>query len=165
MRLPVVLALALAIGLATVLGGWWSVPLAAAAVAVLAGGRRGRALRRPGRSIAGGTALAAALAWAALLAFDATGARFGRVAELIGGLFGAPAAVVALATALLPALLAWSAAALVEELVGRGTPSDGSSGRLEHGSASAPGADRALPGARPASVEAERSTPASRAAV
>ncbi len=102
--------LVLLMALATWLLGWWTVPLLAA----VTGWWQRRAAGR-----AGLVGLAAALAWALLLALAAVGPRFGAVSVELAGIMRLPLAVLWLATALLPALLAWSAAALVARLARR----------------------------------------------
>lgn len=118
MKLVNLVILAVVMGFATGALGWWGVPLAAAAIAAVSVGRPG-VITRHRRSAAGGAALAAVVAWGALLALDAAGPRFGAVTRTLGGVLQVPGAVAVLATLLLPALLAWTAAALAEGLVGR----------------------------------------------
>lgn len=119
MRAVNVVVLAVVMAFATVLLGWWGVPLAAALIAAVSHGRPG-VITRAGRSCAGGAGLAAALAWGGLLAMAAFGgARFGAVAASLAGVFAAPAALVGVVTLALPALLAWSAAAVVEGVLAR----------------------------------------------
>ncbi len=91
---------------ATRLVGWWAVPLVAAGAA---------RLPDVARASAGGAALAAALGWGALLAWGAVGAGLGAVGIVLGRVFSLPPAAVLALTLALPALLAWSAAALAEE--------------------------------------------------
>jgi hypothetical protein len=99
----------LAIAAATWLAGWWGVVLAALVVGAVH-------RRRPG--IAWLTALAAIVAWGALLLVDAARGRFGALAAAIGGVMRVPAAAVVVVTLLFAALLAWSSAAVGSE-VGR----------------------------------------------
>jgi hypothetical protein len=114
MRLLVLLAWSALFAVATRLLGWWTVPvlgaLAVVAAAVLGPARA----PRQGASVARGAALAAALGWAALLAWAAAGPQFGAVGALVGGILRAPWPAVAVVTLVLPALLAWCAAALAE---------------------------------------------------
>ena len=133
MRTGVLLALAVVMALATAAVGWWAVPLAAALIAAVAHGTAAGILRRPGGSCAAGAALAGALAWGALLLVDALGERFGAVARLVGGVAGVPPAVVVALTLLLPALLAWSAAAVVEGVLAAARPAPGRRPRSDDG--------------------------------
>ena len=95
--------------------GWWSVPILGA-LAPLAATRSGADhwVPRQGRSVARGAALAAVLGWAALLAWAVAGSQFGTVTGLVGTLLRVPWPALVVVTLLLPALLAWSAAALAE---------------------------------------------------
>jgi hypothetical protein len=113
MSMLVVLALAVAMALATSLFGWWGVPLTAALVS----GARATLGRRTRPATPARVALGAALAWAGLLAWAAAGGRFGAVLALVERVAGAPAPVVVALTLLLPAVLAWAAATLVETIV------------------------------------------------
>ena len=92
------LAAAMAVGTWSL--GWWAVPAIGAAWGLL---QRGRP--RFVETFAG-----AALAWTALLAFDATHAAFGRLTTVLGGVFMLPGAVLLLVTVLYAALLAGCAA-------------------------------------------------------
>ena len=115
MRLLVLLIWSALMAAGTRLLGWWMVPILGALAPIasaVAGGERWAP--RQGRSVPRGAALAAVLGWAALLAWAAIGPQFGSVSALVGRLLGAPWPAVALVTLLLPAVLAWSAAALVE---------------------------------------------------
>jgi hypothetical protein len=128
-RLATFLALTLAFAAATWLAGWWAVPVVAFAVGLVprphGGARR--------------AALAATLAWGALLAFAAAGPAFDRVLRALGGLAPLPAATFVVATLALAPLLAWSAAALGAALpLRRGAPAG-------HGAAASPAAARAAP--------------------
>lgn len=94
----------------TILLGWWGVPLAAA-ICALAGRPRPRWV-----------GAAAALAWAAVLLVDGLrGSPLLRLADRLGGIFGAPAAVVLLLAPLFAFILGWSAATLVAPLRKRAT--------------------------------------------
>lgn len=93
------LALALAVGTWTL--GWWAVPAIGAAWGWLERGRAGRF---------GAAAIAAALAWALLLAWDAVRGDVGGAASALGGAFGAPGWLLALVTLAFAALLAGCAA-------------------------------------------------------
>jgi hypothetical protein len=92
------------IALGTWLVGWWALPLIA-----LAAGATGR---RPTL-----VALDAAIAWAALLGFDAMGGRLGVLTSLLGGIFPVPGPALVLLTLLFAAALAWSAAELTKKRV------------------------------------------------
>jgi hypothetical protein len=93
-----VLLLTIAFTIATRVVGWWGVPLTAALWGVLSTGDGASA------------AIAAGLAWAALLAHDAALGPLGTLASDIGGLFHASPVVLIVLTLLYPMLLAWSAA-------------------------------------------------------
>ena len=97
----------IAIVATTWVAGWWGVVLVALVVGATQWRRRG---------VAWTTALAAMVAWAALLAFDATSGRFGVLASAISGVMKVPAAVVVVVSLLFAALLAWSAAVVGSEL-------------------------------------------------
>ena len=62
------------------------------------------------------TALAAIVAWAALLLVNATGGRFGTLTSTVAGVMGIPAAALLLVTLLFAGLLAWSAAVVGSEV-------------------------------------------------
>jgi hypothetical protein len=93
-----VLMLGLAFAIATRVLGWWGVPLTAALWGVISGGDGALA------------AVAAALAWAALLARDAAFGPLGKLVSVLGGLFHAPPVLLIVVTLVFPAALAWSAA-------------------------------------------------------
>ena len=114
MRLLVLLAWSALFAAATRLLGWWTVPVLGALAVVAATVLGPARAPRQGASVARGAALAAALGWAALLAWAAAGPQFGSVGALVGGILRAPWPAVAVVTLLLPALLAWCAAALAE---------------------------------------------------
>jgi hypothetical protein len=112
MKLIRLLAIVAAIvGAMTWILGWWGVPLAAAVTAVLLRNRRG---------VAWLVALAAVIAWSALILVDGVGQRFGALARIVGGVLQVPAAALLAVTLLFAALLAWSAATIGAE-VGRMT--------------------------------------------
>ena len=96
-----VLLLTIAFTIATRVVGWWGVPLTAALWGVLSTGDGAPA------------AIAAGLAWAALLVHDAARGPLGMLASDIGGLFHTPPAVLIVLTLLYPMLLAWSAAVVI----------------------------------------------------
>jgi hypothetical protein len=104
------LALSFAIG--TWILGWWAVPLFAAV-----GGAMARYVRHQG--IAAG--LAAAIAWAALLAWSATEGSVWSFSRIAGGAMGISGAVLIAVTVLFPAALAWLATA-VAQFLARGKP-------------------------------------------
>jgi len=79
--------------------GWWAVPV----VALIAG------LTRCSPGI---VSAASAAAWLILLAMDVASGGVGRVASLLAGVMGLPAAALFVVTLALPALLGWSAASL-----------------------------------------------------
>lgn len=100
--------------------GWWTTPL----VAGLWG-----ALRPRVNSPAGTAALAALVAWGLWLLIDWWGGHgaLGRLADRLGGLMNLPPAALILMTLLLPAVLAWSAAALAGALATPLAPRSGGS--------------------------------------
>lgn len=104
-----------AIAALTWLVGWWGVPVVAAIAGVLL-------WRRP--AIAWLVALAAVVAWSALMLADATRGRFAALSAAVGGTLRVPASALVAVSLLFAALLAWSAAALGAEVarVGRRTP-------------------------------------------
>ena len=110
MRLLSVLVLAAVLAVATLLYGWWTVPIGA----FLWGLLTARWLRWP----AAAAAPAAALAWGALLAEDAMGGRLGGLGALFGSIAKLPPAVFFVLSVAFPALLAWSAAAIGADLRG-----------------------------------------------
>jgi hypothetical protein len=102
--------LAAACAIATVVLGWWSVPVVAVAWALV---------RRGAPSTSSLAAVAAALAWGALLASVAARGPFGTLATQLAGVMALPTVVLPLVTLIFPALLAWSAAQLTSALVAR----------------------------------------------
>jgi len=92
------LLLAGGLGLATWVAGWWTIVAGAALWAYL----------RPGGPWRAG--LAAALAWAGLLAFTLPPAPLLRLAPRIGGLLGVPGWAAVLLTLAYAGLLGWSTA-------------------------------------------------------
>ena len=88
-----------AVAAGTWLTGWWAVPL----IAVVAGALACAPLL---------VAAASAAAWLVLLLVDAATGSVGRLAGLLGGIMGLPAAALFAATLVFPALLGWSAASL-----------------------------------------------------
>ena len=101
---------AVAMAALTMLMGWWGVLLAALVT--------GWVFRREG---GGGwrIALAASLAWGALLLVDAAAGSLGGVVRTIGGVMRVPGVIVVLLTLAFPALLAWSAATVVSGIAQR----------------------------------------------
>ncbi|MEO6528046.1 MAG: hypothetical protein ABIP93_15605 [Gemmatimonadaceae bacterium] len=89
--------------------GWWGVVVAALFIGAAQWQRRG---------ITWITALAAIVAWSALLLVDAASGPFGAVASTIAGVMQIPAAVLVVVTLLFAGLLAWSAAVIGSELAG-----------------------------------------------
>lgn len=90
--------------------GWWAIPAIAAVWGLIARGANGSALT---------AALAAVLAWGAVLGYDALGGRLGVLLARIAPLFTLPALVLVVVTLVLAALLAWSSAATTGALVRR----------------------------------------------
>lgn len=90
--------------LGTAFVGWWTVPVVGGAWGVVTAydGKPWRA-----------AALAAAAAWAILLASSATRGPLLTLAGTLGAIFGLPGFAVLLLALIFPALLAWSAAGLV----------------------------------------------------
>ncbi|MEJ7812880.1 MAG: hypothetical protein WKG32_20870 [Gemmatimonadaceae bacterium] len=105
-----ILMLAAALALATVVAGWWGVPLAAFAWGVMA---------RSGRRAASSAALAGALAWSALLLWQATRGPVGTLASRVAGAMQLPAPALVALTLLFPALLAWGATVIGQALAAR----------------------------------------------
>ena len=101
-----VLVVSVAMAALTWLLGWWGVLLAAAIVGFVFRDQGGGGWR---------VALAAALAWAALLVGDALAGPLGVVSATLGGVLRVPGVVLVLLTLAFPALLAWSAATVVAE--------------------------------------------------
>lgn len=106
-----VLALAVLMATCTMFFGWMTVPLLAAVFAL--------ALRR--ESAPGEAALAALLAWGALLARVAMVPAFSTMLPQVGQIFQVPGWAVAVLSILVAVLLAWSAARVVSAVVARTT--------------------------------------------
>ena len=104
--------LALAFGIGTWILGWWAIPVFSAVAAVFA-----RSVRHQGRA----AALAAAVAWAALLGWSAGQGSVWAFSRLAGGAMGVSGFTLTLLTILFPAALAW-AATVVTQLIARGKP-------------------------------------------
>ena len=113
MRLALRVALlALSFAIGTWILGWWAVPLFAAIAGAMA-----PHVRHQG--IAAG--LAAALAWAVLLAWSSTDGSVWSFSRLAGGAMGMSGVALIIVTLLFPAALAWLAT-IVAQLVARGKP-------------------------------------------
>jgi hypothetical protein len=102
--------LAFAFLIGTAILGWWAVPLFAAVAAVVA--------RTVGHQ-AGAAALAAMVAWGALLTWSATHGSVWAFSRLAGGAMGMSGAAMILATLIFPAALAWTAT-VVSQFLSRG---------------------------------------------
>ena len=86
--------------------GWWTVPVVAVIWAIASRDTKPAPV----------AALCAAGGWATLLILDAVKGPVDTMATRLGGVMGVPAFVLLLLTLIFPALLAWSAAALVSSL-------------------------------------------------
>ena len=95
-----IVLLATAFALGTWILGWWAVPLLGAAWGLM---RRG--MPRFATAF-----IAAALAWSALLAFDASSGSMGRLTTVMGGIFSVPGAAMLVIAVVFAALLAGCAA-------------------------------------------------------
>ena len=100
MRILTVILAAIVVAVGTWFGGWLAVPLCAAVYAAAQ-----RTARAPGD-----VAVAASLAWAALLVRLAPNPAFGRLISQLGQIFPAPGVGVALLAIVLAATLAFTAA-------------------------------------------------------
>ena len=102
-----VLFVAAAMSALTWVLGWWGILVAALIIGVVFHEHGG-----------GGWCVAAAavVAWGTLLVADASTGALGRVATMLGGVMGVPAAGVLVLTLAFPAALAWSAATIAAEL-------------------------------------------------
>jgi hypothetical protein len=107
-----VFLLATSFAIGTWVLGWWAIPLFAAGAAVLARDVPRQALA---------AALAATLAWGALLAWSAARGSVWTFASTVGGTIGVAGLTLIVLTLLFPAVLAWSAA-LLAQIVTRGKP-------------------------------------------
>jgi hypothetical protein len=103
----ILLIASLAIVATTWLAGWWGVALVALVIGMVRSQQRG---------IAWIVALAAIVAWSALLLVDATSGRFGALASAIGGVMRVPAAALVVVTLLFAALLGWSGTVVGSEI-------------------------------------------------
>lgn len=97
MSLLRVLILAVAFGCATILLGWWGVPVLGAVWGVV-----GRSTRYPAVT----AAVAAATGWALILVWTAAVGPLARLVEVLGGIAGVPGAVFVTLTLVVPAMLA-----------------------------------------------------------
>ena len=98
--LAATIAAAVLFAVATWLVPWWIVPVVAAALSLLA----------PGVFTPARLALAAALSWAALLAYGAVTGPLVRLAHALGATIHAPWPLLLLTSPLFAALLAWAGA-------------------------------------------------------
>ena len=96
-----IVLLAAAFAVATVLLGWWGVPVVA-----IAWGFLGRESRGAGV----GAGISALIAWAFLLAWSASRGPVGNLAATLGEIMGAPAAALVALVLIFPAALAWAGA-------------------------------------------------------
>ena len=101
------LATALAVAALTWLLGWWGVVVAALVAGAVLRERRGAPWL---------VALAAVVAWGALIVVDTFGGRFSALATSIAGVLRAPSVALLVVTLLFGALLAWSAAVVGSEI-------------------------------------------------
>ena len=102
------LLLVIAMSAATWICGWWGVGVAALLAAFF--------LHRV-RGIAWKLALAAAESWAIFLVADALSGPLARVSTTLGAVLKIPGPALIVVTILFPALIAWSAAMLVREVI------------------------------------------------
>ncbi len=96
-------ALTVVIALGTWWGGWWMVPLAAAAYG---------AWRAAQRTVVFTAMVAGASAWGVLLVYDGAAGPVGRLSQLFGNVFRLSSGTLLMVTLAYAALLAASAAAL-----------------------------------------------------
>jgi hypothetical protein len=107
-----ILFVAAAMAALTWLLGWWGVLVAALVIGFVFRAEGGGGWR---------IAVAAAVAWAALLAIDAASGPVGLVGATLAGVTRVPAVVLVAATVLFPAMLAWSAGTVVAAALRLGT--------------------------------------------
>lgn len=98
---------AMAAALLTWVVGWWGVVVAALVAGAALSHRRG---------VAWLVALAAVMAWCALILGNAVGGRFAVLASSIAGVMRVPSMLLIVVTLLFGALLAWSGAVLGSEI-------------------------------------------------
>lgn len=91
--------LAAAFAVATLLFGWWGVPIVAIAWGAIAWRTRGSGLI---------AALAAVIAWTVFLAWSASRGPVGELASTLGAIMGAPGVAIVGLTLLFAAALAWA---------------------------------------------------------
>ena len=101
-----VIVLALVCAVLTWFAGWWAVLVVALGIGACWGHPHAARL----------VAVAATIAWFALLCVDAYGGGLGAVGQVVGGVFGAPAIVMLALTLLFVAAGSWSAAAIGTEV-------------------------------------------------
>ena len=101
-----VLVVTVAMAALTWLLGWWGVLVAALVVGFVFHREGGGGWR---------IALAAGLAWGALLGVNAASGSLGAVITTLGGVIGVPGVILVLLTLVFAALLAWSAATTTAE--------------------------------------------------
>lgn len=106
-------ALTLVIACGTWFAAWWTVPVVGAAYGAWAAAQRAAVLT---------AALSAAVAWGALLAYDAAVGPAARLAHVFAELFHLPGGTLAIVTLAYAALLASSAAALARGIRRLATP-------------------------------------------
>lgn len=101
------LVVAVAVAALTWVFGWWGLAVAALVAGIVLQRRSGAPWL---------IALAAAIAWGALVVVDALGGRFAALATSIAGVLRVPTAALLVVTLLFGALLAWSAAVVGGEI-------------------------------------------------
>jgi hypothetical protein len=105
-----ILFVAAAMAALTWLLGWWGVLVAALVIGFVFRAEGGGGWR---------IAVAAAIAWAVLLAIDAVSGPLALVGQRLGGVMRVPAVVLVAMTVLFPAMIAWSAATVVSLAFGQ----------------------------------------------
>ena len=107
-----ILFVAAAMAALTWLLGWWGVLVGALVIGFVFRAEGGGGWR---------IAVAAAVAWAALLVIDAVSGPVGLVGATLAGVMRVPAVVLVAVTVLFPAMLAWSAGTVVAIALRLGT--------------------------------------------
>jgi hypothetical protein len=102
-----VLIIAVAMAGITWLSSWWAIPIVSLCAGQMLRAKNGQPWL---------VALAAVVAWGALLLVDAMGGRFGALSTVLGGVLGVPAPALVAVTLLFAALLGWSGAVVGCEL-------------------------------------------------